>query len=96
MVYDRKKIQINAVGIDQLELQTFNEDKGKNEFDLFVNNLTIDRAHMGINGSITEKSFVVERPATGSKTICSKTGLPDLKPTECQGQIGLYPLTGRD
>lgn len=56
--------------------------------------LELITAHMGINGSFIEKSFVVERPATGSKAICSRTSLPDLKPTECEGQIALRPLTG--
>ena len=84
---------MNTVGIDLIQLQTFDKSEGQqNDFDVFVDSISIDRAHIGINGTIAEKSFVVERPVSSSKTVCSLTGLPDLKPIECKGQIALRGL----
>lgn len=94
MVYKRGSIKTKTVSLKFFEFRDFNTN-GRSDFLVFVNSYNADRKYVRLIGLLAEKSFVVENLPVG-KYKCHHTGLPDLKPVECNGQIQLRKITDDD
>ena len=90
LVFKKRGIETKTAGLISFEFRGYFVG-AKREFYVFVDNYHPGRSYIRLIGPLAEKSFVIEKLPLG-KYKCRHTGLPDLKPVECNGQIKLREL----
>ena len=90
LVYKQNNLWLQWAGIDYLKME--NSGFSTHYLELDTNSFKESRTRMRVDGISNKKPFVIENVSPHDKVNCSKTGLVDLNPEECYGQVQLRKL----